>query len=328
MERSIGYVLAHEQFSPGDLVEFAVAAEEAGFEGLWASDHFHPWQENQGHCGQAWITLAAMGQRTARARLGTGVTCPIYRYHPAVVAQAFATLGSLYPGRVFLGLGTGEAVNELPGGGAWGPYRERHARLREAITLIRRLLTGEWVSSEGPAFPIPDAKLYTKPAEPVPIYVAASGPRSAALAGELGDGWIVNAAEVPAAAKVAEAYEAGLAAGGRPGERPPLLVEMYAVVGDEAEALEAARPWQFGPAMGKLIDESDPRVIQRRAEELSPLEAVIKPWIISRDPSVHVEGIERLFEQGATDVYVHSPQEDQRKVIEFYGREVLPKIGG
>jgi TAT-translocated FGD2 family F420-dependent dehydrogenase len=327
MTRRIGFMLAHEQFSPGELVELAVAAEEAGFEGVWASDHFHPWQDNQGHCGQAWITLAAIGQRTQRVRLGTGVTCPIYRYHPAIVAQAFATLGALYPGRVFLGVGTGEALNELPGGGAWGPYGERNERLREAIPLIRRLLAGEWVASEGPAFPIPEARLYTRPAEAMPIYVAASGPKSARLAGELGDGWIVNAAEVPAASKVAEGYESGLAAAGKGGERPPLLVEMYAVVGAEAEALEAARLWRFGPAMMDLIDESDPRVIQRRAEEMVPLEAVIEPWIISRDPSVHVEGIARLFDQGATDVYVHSPQEDQRKVIEFYGREVLPKLG-
>ncbi|HLA18002.1 MAG TPA: LLM class flavin-dependent oxidoreductase, partial [Dehalococcoidia bacterium] len=109
--RGVGYVLSHEQFPPGELIEYAVAAEVAGFDAVWASDHFHPWQDNQGHAGQAWITLAAIGQRTSRITMGTAVTCPIYRYHPAIVAQAFATLGLLYPGRVFLGAGTGEAVN-------------------------------------------------------------------------------------------------------------------------------------------------------------------------------------------------------------------------
>src|SRR3989304_1729264 len=138
----VGYVLSHEQFAPGELIEYAVAAEAAGFDAVWASDHFHPWQDNQGHAGHAWITLAAIGQRTGRVTMGTAVTCPIYRYNPAIVAQAFATLGLLYPGRVFLGAGTGEAVNEAPAGGGWGPYRERLARLREAITLIRRLWAG------------------------------------------------------------------------------------------------------------------------------------------------------------------------------------------
>lgn len=326
MERAVGYVLAHEQFSPGDLVEYAVAAEEAGFDGVWASDHFHPWQDNQGHCGQAWITLAAIGQRTRRVVMGTGVTCPIYRYHPAIVAQAFASLGALYSGRVFLGLGTGEALNERSAGGGWGPFGEREARLREAISLIRDLWRGDWVTSDGPEFPIPDARLYTTPQQPVPIYVAASGPRSAALAGALGDGWITVADAVPPPPAVAEAYRSGAASAGKDPDGLPLLVEMYAVVGDEAEALESARLWQFGPVMKELISLSDPREIQRRAEELSPPERVIRPWVVSSDPADHVAKVRGLFEAGATHVYVHSPQQDQRKVIEFYGREVIPAL--
>ena len=326
MERGIGFVLAHEQFAPSDLVEYAVAAEEAGFDAVWASDHFHPWQENQGHCGHAWITLAAIGQRTSRIAMGTGVTCPIYRYHPAIVAQAFASLGALYPGRVFLGLGTGEALNEAAAGGGWGPYRERAARLREAITLIRRLWTEDWVTSEGPAFPLPDARLYTKPSRPVPIYVAASGPKSAALAGEIGDGWITSADAVPPPPEVARAFRDGAALAGKDPKGLPVLVEFYAVVGDEEEALEAARLWLFGPVMHDVIGLSDPRVIQRRAEEISSPERTRRPWVVSRDAHVHVEGIERVFAAGATQVYVHSPQADQRKVIEFYAREVLPAV--
>jgi TAT-translocated FGD2 family F420-dependent dehydrogenase len=326
-KRRMGFVLAHEQFAPGELVELGAAAEAAGFDGVWGSDHFHPWQENQGQCGMAWVTLAAIGARTERMELGTGVTCPIYRYHPAIVAQAFATMAALYPGRVFLGVGTGEALNEAPAGGGWGPYREREARLREAIGLMRRLWSGEWVETEGPEFPLPGARLYTRPPGPVPVYVAASGPRSAALAGELGDGWITNAAELPARPVVAEAYASGLAKSDGEREERRLLVEMYAVVGDEAEALEWARLWQFGPVMMDVIDLHDPREIQRRAEAESPLEGVVRQWVVSRDAEAHVERVRGLFEAGATDVYVHSPQGDQRRVMDFYSREVLPALG-
>jgi alkanesulfonate monooxygenase SsuD/methylene tetrahydromethanopterin reductase-like flavin-dependent oxidoreductase (luciferase family) len=180
------------------------------------------------------------------------------------------------------------------------------------------------VTGDGPSFPIPEAKLYTTPARPIPIYVAASGPQSAVAAGELGDGWISDA--VPAPSQVASAYEAGVAASGRRRDEMRLLVEMYCVVGDEAEALEAARLWQFGPLMGEVINEWDPRLIQRRAEEASPPERVVRPWLVSRDPAEHVERIRRLFEAGVTDVYVHSPQSDQRKVIDFYAGEVLPRL--
>ena len=324
--RGVGYVLSHEQFAPGELIEYAVAAEAAGFDAVWASDHFHPWQDNQGHAGHAWITLAAIGQRTGRVTMGTAVTCPIYRYNPAIVAQAFATLGLLYPGRVFLGAGTGEAVNEAPAGGGWGPYQERLARLREAITLIRRLWTGEWVTFAGEEFSIENARLYDRPPEPLPVYVAASGPKSAAFAGELGDGWITDAPTLTERPEIGEAFRsAAAAAGKRPGEMP-VLAELYAVVGDEDEALAVAPLWEFGPVMGKLISEPDPRGVQRRAAELSSPERTVRSWVVGRDPAVHARRIEELFAAGATQVYVHSAQPDQLRVIEFYGREVLPAL--
>jgi F420-dependent hydroxymycolic acid dehydrogenase len=166
----VGLALSHEQFPLPQLVELGVQAEQAGFAAVWASDHFEPWQDNLGHCGLAWVTLAALGQRTQRLLLGTGVTCPSYRYRPQLVAQAFASLGLLSPGRVFLGVGAGEAVNEVPGGGGWGDYKERTARLEEAVTLIRRLWTGEWVSHQGRYYPVEQARLYDVPSPPVPIY--------------------------------------------------------------------------------------------------------------------------------------------------------------
>ncbi|MCH7698570.1 MAG: TIGR03557 family F420-dependent LLM class oxidoreductase [Chloroflexi bacterium] len=326
MNRKIGYFLSHEQFSPADLVGGAVAAEEAGFDSVWASDHFHPWQENQGHAGNAWLTLAAAGQRTSRVLLGTAVTCPIYRNRPALVAQAFATLGVLYPGRVFLGVGTGEAVNELPAGGGWGPYSERLALLREAVELIRKLWEEERVTHEGSGFSITNAKIYDKPSTPIPIYIAASGPRSAALAGEAGNGWITNSETLLEAPDVVRAFREGVAARDAGASAMEILVEQYVFVGSEEEAYAAAPLWRFAPAFPLVVDMDDPRAIQRTAEQNVTLDDVVAPWLISVDPAEHVEQVNRLFKAGATHVAIHSVQPDQRRLIEFYGSDVLPAL--
>ncbi len=328
MEHKVGFFLSHEQFPPSSLVEYAAAAERAGFDSVWASDHFHPWQDDQGHAGHAWITLAAVGQRTSRVTMGSAVTCPIYRYHPAIVAQAFATLGSLYPGRVFLGVGTGEAVNEKPAGGGWGSYRQRASRLREAVALIRKLWTQDWVSHDGEWFPIENARVYEKPAEPVPIFVAASGPKSAALAGEVGDGLIIHPSTLLAQGDVLHAYQSSVAAAGRDTEQMPMLAEQYVFVGSESQALEVARLWQFGPIVNEVLGIDDPRTIQRKAAALSSPAQVIETWLISRDPADHARRIRDLFAAGATHVAIHSAQADQERVVEFYGREVLPAVRG
>ncbi len=328
MEQRVGFFLSHEQFPPGELIEYAVAAEQAGFDSVWASDHFHPWQDDQGHAGHAWITLAAIGQRTSRVILGSAVTCPIYRYHPAVVAQAFATLGSLHPGRVFLGVGTGEAVNELPAGGGWGPYGERGSRLREAVTLIRKLWTEEWVSHDGEWFPIENARIYERPPELIPIFVAASGPKSAALAGEIGDGLVIHPLTLLARGDVLQAFQASVAAAGRDARQMPMLTEQYVFVGTEEEALDAAAPWLFGPVVNQVLAIDDPRTIQRKAAALSSPAEVIETWLVSRDPAAHAGRIRELFAAGATHVAIHSAQPDQERVIEFYGQKVLPAVPG
>ena len=211
---NVGFVLSHEQFPANQLVEFAPQAEAAGFDALSTSDHFQPWQANEGHVGMAWVTLAAVGQRTQRVPFGTGVTCPSYRYNPAIVAEAFATLGLLYPGRVFLGVGTGEALNEVTAGGGWGHYRERADRLIEAVQVIRALWTGETVNFTGRHFAVKNARLYDLPSTPVPIYIAAEGPKSARLAGEHGDGLITDSksAVMP---EIRQAFEDGSPVGGQ-----------------------------------------------------------------------------------------------------------------
>jgi TAT-translocated FGD2 family F420-dependent dehydrogenase len=327
-EATFGFVLAHEQFPVPELVEYGIAAEQAGFDAVWASDHFHPWQDNQGHAGFAWTTLAALGQRTARIALGTGVTCPTYRYNPAIVAAAFASLSLLYPGRVFLGVGTGEAMNEVPTGGGWGAYAERAARLVEAVRVIRQLWTGDWVSHDGRYYHLKDARLYDPPPQAVPIYVAAAGPQSMRLAGEHGDGLITNAT-MAATQELRAAFAEGARAAGKDPAALPILVEHFVVVGDRQEAERWARLWWFEPKAGKgLQNDPDPRSIQRRAETEIPLAEVYGDWQSGEDPDGHVEAIEKLLASGVTHVFVHSPQGDQKRVIDFYAREVLPRLRG
>ncbi|MGB8388164.1 LLM class flavin-dependent oxidoreductase, partial [Mycobacterium sp.] len=180
--KGVGLVLSHEQFRTDQLVAQAQAAEQGGFQYVWASDHIQPWQDNEGHSMFPWLTLALVGNSTSRISFGTGVTCPIYRYHPAVVAQAFASLAILNPGRVFLGLGTGERLNEQAATNQFGKYTERHDRLVEAIKLIRELWSGSRISFSGHYFQTDAVKLYDTPTTPPPIFVAASGPKSATLA--------------------------------------------------------------------------------------------------------------------------------------------------
>ncbi|MFC7645692.1 LLM class flavin-dependent oxidoreductase [Streptosporangium lutulentum] len=192
----VGFVLGHEQFRTPALVSFAERADRAGFTHVWASDHSHPWQDNEGHAMFPWITLALVGDHTSRVTYGTGVTCPLYRHHPSQVAQAFASLGILTPGRVFLGVGTGEALNEQATTGSYGRYPERHDRLIDAITLIRKLWTGERTTYKGDYYRTDQFKLYDVPDKPVPIYVAASGPKSAYLAGRYGDGWVAQTKDI------------------------------------------------------------------------------------------------------------------------------------
>ena len=327
--RNIGFVLSTEQFAPPDLLRFGVAAEQAGFDLVWSSDHFQPWQDNQGHAGQAWVLLGALGQRTQRVPFGTGVTCPSFRYRPAIVAQAFATLGVLYPGRVFLGVGTGEALNEQAATGEWGDYAERHDRLAEAVGLIRQLWSGEIVNHRDRYYTVEQAKLYTRPAQPIPIYVAAAGEQSMRLAGELGDGLITDPQTLLHKPELIAAYrEAARQAGNDPATRA-LVIEQWMFVGEQAEVGPWANLWRYGPkSWEKYVNNPDPRAIQRQAEQEVPLAEVYQDWPVSTNPAVHVQALQKLLDAGATHIFVHSPQPDQERAIQFYGREVLPRLAG
>ena len=302
-----------------------MAAEEAGFDRVWTSDHFHPWQADEGHSGQAWITLAALGARTGLP-LGTGVTCPTYRYQPAIVAQAFASLAVLYPGRVFLGTGIGEAVNEFPATGLWGPYRERADRLAEATEIIRRLWAGEWVSFQGRYYRVDDAHLYDLPETPVPIFMSGTGPQSAELAGRIADG-LVGSADGVLRPEVREAWERGLRAVGKDPASQEVLAELMVVVGGEAEARQVADKWRFQPhAWDRYVEVPDPRTIAEEAHRMVPQEDAMASYVIGDSPEPHVQRLVQLFQAGVTQAFVHSGQDDQRHVVEFYGGRVLPEV--
>lgn len=318
--KDVGVVLSHEQFRTDQLVAQAQAAERAGFQYVWASDHLQPWQDNEGHSMFPWLTLALVGHSTTRISFGTGVTCPIYRYHPATVAQAFASLAILSPGRVFLGLGTGERLNEQAATNTFGPYAERHDRLIEAIRLIRQLWSGERIFFAGRYFQTNALKLYDLPATSPPIFVAASGPKSAALAGQYGDGWITQSGDLKNP-KLLAAFAAGAQAAGRDPATLGKRAELFAVVGDHAEAARAAGLWRFTAG---AADQPNPVDIQRAAES-NPIEKVLSNWTVGTDPSPHIGAVQTVIDAGAIP-FLHFPQDDPTVAIEFYRTSVLPKL--
>jgi G6PDH family F420-dependent oxidoreductase len=267
--------------------------------------------------------MSALGQKTKRLRIGTTVTCPTYRYNPAVAAEGFATLGLLYPGRIFLGVGSGEALNEQAATGQWGKWAERSERLIEATSVIRELWKGAPVQHHGKYYNV-NARLYDIPKEPVPLLMAGNGPKAMRRAGRYGDGLVTD----PKTWKDHKAeFEQGVKDARKDAAQTPVLVEQYVVVGDRSEAECAAALWRFGPkAWNPYYDVRDPKTIQERADREVPLETVYEKWPVSTDPGIHVEAVTKLFESGATMVNIHSGQQDQMRVIEFYGKNVIPRL--
>ena len=315
-------MLAHEQFTVPQLVELGAAAEQAGFDFVATSDHLQPWQANEGHSGLAWVTLSALGQRTRRIWMGTTVTCPTLRYNPAVVAEAFASLSLLYPGRVFLGVGSGEALNEAVAMGSWPKWPERSERLVEATAIIRELWQGQQVNHQGTYYHV-NARLYDPPPHPVPLLMAANGPKAMRRAGQYGDGLVTD----PKTWKQHKSeFESGAKAAGKDPGQMMVLIEQFVVVGDKQDAEAAAKLWHFIPkAFKTYYNVPDPHTIQQRAAADIPLEQVYSEWPVSTDADVHVQALAELFKSGATHVNIHSGQADQQRVIDFYGREVLPR---
>jgi TAT-translocated FGD2 family F420-dependent dehydrogenase len=319
----VSFMLAHEQFPVPELVRLGAYADQVGFDMLATSDHFQPWQANERHAGEAWVTLGALGQQAQHAWMGPTVTCPTLRYNPAVVAEAYATLSQLYPGRIFLGLGSGEALNEQAATGDWPAWRERWDRLIEAVAVIRQLWSGNSVQHKGKHYTV-NGRLYDPPARPIPLLLAANGPKAMKLAGEHGDGLITD----PKTWKESKAeWEKGARAAGKNPAEMPVLVEAFVVVGTESDAQAAAKLWNFIPKAFKGYQNiPDPAQIERQAQAELPLPKVYADWTVSTDPQAHVTAVQKLFDSGASIVNIHSGQPDQQHVLEFYGKEVLPRL--
>ena len=326
----LGYKASAEQFAPRPLVEFAVAAEATGFDSVVVSDHFQPWRHTDGHAPFSFAWLAALGERTTRVTLGTSVVTPTFRYHPAIVAQAMATLASLYPDRVLLGVGTGESMNEVPVLGIeWPDFKERFGRLKEAIEIMRKLWTEERVTFDGEYFHTRNATVYDRPEHQIPLYVAASGESAARLAGRVGDGLICTSGK--GAALYTETLLPALAEAATKAKRDPASLERMIEVKvsfdtDRQRALEDTRYWAALalPAEDKVGVE-DPLEMERRAAAL-PLEKAASRWLVSDDPEEHVEQIAEYVGYGFTHLVLHAPGPDQLRFLELYGKEIMPRL--
>ncbi len=328
MSVRIGYKASAEQFDPSTLLDFAVEAERTGLEIVAVSDHFQPWRHTDGHSPAAMPWLAAAGQRTSTAVLGTSVLTPTLRYHPSIVAQSFATMACLTPGRVFLGVGTGEAMNETPvTGGEFPPPKERRRRLAESVRLMRALWTEERVDFQGEYYRTEKATVYDRPDEPVPVYLAAGGPLAAKLAGRLGDGMICTSG------KDAELYTEllGKLAEGAEGEgRDPAAIRRMIEIKvsydrDRELAFTNTHPWAalaLKPEQKSGIE--DPLEMERVADE--NLDQAPSRFICSDDPDEVVEKIGFYVELGFDELVLHAPGPDQRRFLEQFGADVLPRL--
>jgi coenzyme F420-dependent glucose-6-phosphate dehydrogenase len=324
----LGYKASAEQFGPVELLEYARHAERVGLELVGISDHFQPWRHHGGHAPAALTWLGAAALATERATLGTSVLTPTLRYHPSIVAQSFATLGCLAPGRVFLGVGTGEALNETPATGADFPGRkERRRRLAEAIKLIRLLWTEERVDFEGDFYRTSKATIYDRPDEPVPIYVAASGPLAAKLAGRVADGFICTSGKAPELyddllGKVAEGAEA---AGRDPGAIRRMIEIKVSYDRDAQRAIDNCRWWAalaLTPEQKEGVD--DPLEMERLADENA--DRAPTRFIVSDDPAEVVEGIRPYIELGFDELILHAPGDDQARFLDQFSEDVLPLL--
>jgi coenzyme F420-dependent glucose-6-phosphate dehydrogenase len=317
--------LATEQFPPSELLEQAVEAERAGFDGLNVSDHFQPWWE-PGQSGQAWALLGAIGQTTDAIAVGTGVTAPVHRYHPAVVAQFGATLQELFPGRGFLGIGSGESLNESPAGMDWPDTGEQVRRMEEALDIIDRLLDGERVDHEGRFFQTKGAYLHTRGSERPPVYVSAFGPEAAGVAARFGDGlWTL--ADPESAPDLIEIYKSEReAAGKEPGEI--ILQAGFSWAGDDDAALEGARVWKATQPEEYFTDDwHDPRQMYEKAEREVTDEEFQQSYIVGSNPELHVERIREIERLGATIVCLQNGSgADPLGALRTYAAHVLPAL--
>jgi coenzyme F420-dependent glucose-6-phosphate dehydrogenase len=324
-----GYKASAEQFAPSQLLAYALEAERLGFDDVAASDHFQPWRHTGGHSPAVLPWLGALGAAGERVRMGTSVLTPTFRYHPAVVAQAFATLACMFPGRVFLGVGTGESLNESPiATGEWPGVKERRLRLAEAIRLIRELWREERVDFEGDFYTTRKATIYDRPDEPVPVYVAASGPLAAKLAGRVGDGFICTSGKDPELyGTLLDAVAEGAEKAGRDASEIARMIEIKVSYDPDLQrAKHDCKPWA---ALALSPDEKsgveDPVEMERLADALDD-ERASSRFIVSDDPSDVVDRIGAYLDLGFEELILHFPGDDQSRALQHFSADVLPLL--
>jgi coenzyme F420-dependent glucose-6-phosphate dehydrogenase len=324
----LGYKASAEQFAPRELLDFSVEAERHGLEIVAISDHFQPFRHRGGHGPACLPWLGALGERTEWVLLGTSVLTPTMRYHPSMIAQAFATLACLNPGRIFLGVGTGESLNETPATGAeWPGAKERRQRLAEAIRLMRTLWTEERVTFDGDYYRTAKATVYDRPEEPVPVFVAASGPLAAKLAGRTGDGFIVTSGKSPDLyAELNAAMEEGAQAAGRDPAEIARMIEIKVSYDHDLDfAREACRYWApLALSPEQKRDVEDPIEMERLADENPDIAQ--SRFIVSNDPDEVVERIGDYVALGFDQLVFHAPGDDQRRFLDQFAADVVPRL--
>ncbi|MBF6245145.1 glucose-6-phosphate dehydrogenase (coenzyme-F420) [Nocardia elegans] len=327
----LGYKASAEQFGPRELVELGVLVEEHGLDSATVSDHFQPWRHQGGHAPFSLAWMTAVGERTSRIQLGTSVLTPTFRYNPAVIAQAFATLGVLYPERIMLGVGTGEALNEIATGykGQWPEFKERFARLRESVDLMRALWSGDRVDFEGQYYNTVGASIYDVPPAGIPVYIAAGGPVVARYAGRAGDGFICTSGKgmdlyteklMPAVSEGAEKVGRTL------GDIDRMIEIKISYDTDPDLALENTRFWApLSLTAEQKHSITDPIEMEAAADAL-PIEQIAKRWIVASDPDEVVEQVKPYVDAGLNHLVFHAPGHDQRRFLDLFARDLAPRL--
>jgi G6PDH family F420-dependent oxidoreductase len=322
----IGYAAMLEQFHPTEVVELSALAERAGFKGVMAADHFQPWVPQQGQAAFVWNVLTALGERT-QGDIGPGVTCPSFRFHPAMVAQASATLEAMYPGRFWLGLGSGEALNEHVVGGYWPEPAERLKRMWEAIEIIQKLFSGKDVKHSGQYFTLETSRLWTLPDAPPPIYIATSGPITAKRTGKTCDGIITPGATVDKITGLLAKFEEGAREAGKDPAAMPKILQLHLswAPTDEEALRNAITEWPNGGMKFPKQDIRSPFDFEQMAKLVRP-EDFDGRMLISSDLDAHRKEIQRFLDLGVDRVYLHNVGRNQKEWIEAFGRDVLPAL--
>lgn len=326
----LGYKASAEQFGPTELLDFAVYAESVGLDSVFISDHFQPFRHTGGHAPFSLAWIGAVGARTQRLIMGTSVLTPTFRYHPSVVAHAFATLGAMFPGRIVLGIGTGESMNEVPPTGmVWPEQKERTGRFRESVELIQKLWNEDRVSFEGKYYKTEGACLYDKPAKPVPIYIAAAGPVVAKMAGARAQGFICTSGKKPElySETLLPNLKAGIQASGRTFDDIDRMIEMKVSFDTDAKrALQDTRFWgALALSPQEKMNVEDPRELERLADAL-PIERAASRFIVTADANELVERIRPYVQLGFNHLVFHSPGPDQRRFLDLFAEHVAPKL--